>query len=85
MDHSLLLIVLVTVACAMPVGLLLRSAAETKSGSPEPRLFVLDGVLGLAATIVEKVIVGFALFFGPSLAARPTRLCPHRNDFPSLA
>ena len=67
MDHSLLLVVLVTVACAVPVGLLLRSAAETKSGSPEPRLFVLDGVLGLAATILEKVTVGFALFFGPSL------------------
>lgn len=68
MDHSLLLIVLVTGACAVPVGLLLRSAGETRSGSPGPRLLVLDGVLGLAATIVEKVIVGLALFFGPSLS-----------------
>lgn len=67
MDHSLLLVVLITAACAVPVGLLLRSAAETKLGSPEPRLFVLDGALGLAATVVEKAAVGLTLFFGPSL------------------
>jgi len=68
LDRSLVLIALVTAVCGLPFGLLQRSAAESKRGSPEPRLFVLDGIAGLVATIVEKAIIGLTLIFVPSLA-----------------
>lgn len=68
MPHSLVLIALVTAICGVPFGLLLRSNTEASRGSPEPRLFVLDGLLGLLATIVEKTLVVMTLFFVPSLA-----------------
>jgi len=56
----------VTFPCGLIFGLLLRSAAEAKC-SPEPRLFVLDGVAGLIAALIERAVVGLTLIFLPSL------------------
>ena len=67
MAHSLASIGLITFACGVPFGLLLRSVAEARH-SPEPRLFVIDGVMGLLATIVEKGLIVLTLFFAPSLS-----------------
>jgi len=65
--HSLVIIALVTAICGVPFGLLLRSGAEARRGSPEPTLFVPDGFVGMMAMIFEKAIFGLALFFVPSL------------------
>ena len=63
----LLLVSVITAACGLPLGLLLRSAAESKAGSREATLFMLDSMLGFVASLVAKMLVVVVLFFVPSL------------------
>ena len=63
----LLLVSLVTAACGLPLGLLLRSEAESKSGSRESTIFMLDGVVGFIASLIAKILQVAVLFFVPSL------------------
>ena len=57
----------VTASCGLPLGLMLRSAAESKSGSGEPPIFIVDGVAGFVGTLVTKALGVTVLFWVPSL------------------
>ena len=57
------LLALITIACGLPLGLLIRSASEAKSGGRDPYWISLGGPLGLLVSIVINALLGGILFF----------------------